>query len=112
MDDLVVMLRLAKHGGFGFEERHAVLGEIAARGDQQVFVFRRRVEQRFVQLQPERDRIADQLEVVVSREHIAARRQGAGYHADGLALHERAAARQAQHTHQDGAPGSDRQHAG
>ena len=46
--DLVVVLRLSQHRGFRFDICHAVLRKIAARGDQQLLVFRGRVEQGFV----------------------------------------------------------------
>ena len=100
--DLVVMLRFAEDHGFRFDVGDAVLREIAAGRDEQVLVPRRRVEQRLVEFQPERDRIADELQIVVSREHVAARRERAGDHADSLALHERTARR-----HGQGACGND-----
>ena len=71
LDDLVVM-RLAEHDRVGLDERVRVLREPAARRDQQIFVLRDRLEQRLVELQRERRGVADELDVVVPRERVAA----------------------------------------
>ncbi len=79
--------------GLGFEERIAVLSEAAAGGDEQRHVSRDRLEERLIQLERERRRVANQIRIIVTREDIAGRRQRVRdrFHRHGL---ERAAGRQ------------------
>jgi hypothetical protein len=107
-----MVLRLPEYHGFGLEVGDAVLREVAAGGDEQVLVFWRRIEQRLVQLQAERYRITDELQVVVSREHIAARGERARDHADRFPLHQRATGHGCDEAGENGQAGQGRQSAG
>ena len=69
-DDFVVM-RLAEDDRVGLDERVAVLRECAACRDQEILVLRNGLEQRFVELERECDRVANELEVIVPRERVA-----------------------------------------
>jgi hypothetical protein len=84
-----VMAGLTERHGLRLQKGHAVLGEVAAGGEEEILVLRRRIEQRLVQLQPKGDCLAHQLRVVIPGEHIAARGERAGDHANGLVLHQR-----------------------
>jgi hypothetical protein len=94
--DLVVVIGLAERERFGLDERHSVLREVAAGGEEEVLVLRRRVQQGFVEFQPEGNRLADELRVVVASEYVPARRQRAGDHADRLVFDQPAADRRRQ----------------
>src|SRR4029079_372349 len=83
------------------DERVAVLRERAARRDEQIFVLGDGLEERLVQLQRERQRLAHELRVVVSREDVTARRERTRDVAD-RGLLDRSAAGKREHSQAGG----------
>ena len=80
------VVRVDEQVALGLHERVGVLRVALAQGDEQALVVGDRLEQRLHRLEPERQRVVDELGIVVGREHVGARRERVGDAAHSHAL--------------------------